>query len=600
MIKKMEKFSFVIFHKDVDSFLEELSLAGLVDITRSSRAVDQESMAKAQLIREYKDTISWLSKYNSTAEKAGVKRIEIPSETYSDILSAAKRGISNQKTIASEIKILNDELAKAAPWYSFTGNEMESIKSLGYTPHFYTCSAKVFKEEWKELYPLYTVSEGESICFVTLSQTGEEYTFPLNEIQAPSRDASAIEQVIKEAEQRLAENDSLLYSLSCEIDKFKEELKSLNFDLDIYLAKESSQKASEDMLTIFEGFATLESASNVEQLLENMPVYWKRESAKAEDNPPVELKNNFFNRLFEPIGQMYLLPKYDAEDLTPYFGIFYMLFFGLCLGDMGYGVILMIAGLAVNFKMPKMASIGRLVFLLGLGSTIMPLLSGTVFGAKMYELFPMGEDAPEMFLDDMGMFWFAIGFGMVQIIFGRVLNAIFTMKRNGFPNGLNEVGWAILLTWFTFAFDTKTSGIKDMPQWSIYLVYFACALILFFSSNSKNILARIGKGTFAFYDITGLFGDILSYIRLFGLGTAGGILGLVINSISTQLLGIPYAGWLLCGIMLVIGHIMVLFLSALGAFVHPMRLTFVEFYKNAGFDGGGRAFRPLKKEKQTK
>jgi V/A-type H+-transporting ATPase subunit I len=103
------------------------------------------------------------------------------------------------------------------------------------------------------------------------------------------------------------------------------------------------------------------------------------------------------------------------------------------------------------------------------------------------------------------------------------------------------------------------------------------------------------KGAFSLYDITGIFGDMLSYIRLFGLGTAGGILGLVVNSVAMNMSGIPYVGWFFTGLMLLVGHTAVLLLNSLGAFVHPMRLTFVEFYKNAGFGGGGRAFRPLTK-----
>ena len=93
-----------------------------------------------------------------------------------------------------------------------------------------------------------------------------------------------------------------------------------------------------------------------------------------------------------------------------------------------------------------------------------------------------------------------------------------------------------------------------------------------------------------------MFGDVLSYIRLFGLATSGGILGFVINSISMTLGQVPYVGWLLMIIMLIIGHTFVMLLSSLGAFVHPLRLTFIEFYKNAGFEGGGRAYNPLKKK----
>jgi V/A-type H+-transporting ATPase subunit I len=127
------------------------------------------------------------------------------------------------------------------------------------------------------------------------------------------------------------------------------------------------------------------------------------------------------------------------------------------------------------------------------------------------------------------------------------------------------------------------------------MVGISLILILFFSKTEGNIFKRLFGGITSLYDITGFFGDILSYIRLFGLGTAGGILGMVVNSVAMQFTGIPYVGWVISVLFLIIGHIFVLALSGLGAFVHPLRLTFVEFYKNAGFTGGGKAYKPLSK-----
>ena len=137
-----------------------------------------------------------------------------------------------------------------------------------------------------------------------------------------------------------------------------------------------------------------------------------------------------------------------------------------------------------------------------------------------------------------------------------------------------------------------------VPLFMNYAAIAGAFLILAFSSDSKNIFKRVGSGVVAFWDVTSLFGDMLSYIRLFGLGTAGAILGMVVNSVAISMSGIPYMGWFLAALMLLVGHLLVLMLSSLGAFVHPMRLTFVEFYKNASFAGGGRPFRPLGKEPQ--
>jgi len=191
------------------------------------------------------------------------------------------------------------------------------------------------------------------------------------------------------------------------------------------------------------------------------------------------------------------------------------------------------------------------------------------------------------------MFWFAIIFGLVHIIFARLISAIYAMKTRGIKYGLSNIGWIIVIIWASFAYaKTMVEGLTT-PFWFNYFGMAGAVLILFFSANEGNLIIRIFKGTASFYDITGIFGDMLSYIRLFGLGTSGGILGMVVNSVAMNMIDIPYIGWFFAGLMLIIGHLAVLLLSSLGAFVHPMRLTFVEFYKNAGFTGGGRAFRPL-------
>ncbi|MFZ1611511.1 MAG: hypothetical protein WAT52_10605, partial [Chitinophagales bacterium] len=120
-------------------------------------------------------------------------------------------------------------------------------------------------------------------------------------------------------------------------------------------------------------------------------------------------------------------------------------------------------------------------------------------------------------------------------------------------------------------------------------------LIIAFSNPDKGILGRIGTGLWDIYGITGLFGDVLSYIRLFALGLSSSILGLVVNSISLSLLGgVPVISQLLFLIVLLFGHGLNFGISTLSAFVHPVRLTFVEFYKNAGFIGGGKQYKPFK------
>ncbi len=137
--------------------------------------------------------------------------------------------------------------------------------------------------------------------------------------------------------------------------------------------------------------------------------------------------------------------------------------------------------------------------------------------------------------------------------------------------------------------------MPEIKPVAIIFVWIGLAVAMLFSTTG-NIFKRLGLGVWDMYNnITGVFGDTLSYIRLFALGLSGSILGLVINNIGEIFLDIPYVGWLVWLIFLLIGHTGNLLLCSLGSFVHPMRLTFVEFYKNAGWTGGGKEYKPFKK-----
>jgi len=166
-------------------------------------------------------------------------------------------------------------------------------------------------------------------------------------------------------------------------------------------------------------------------------------------------------------------------------------------------------------------------------------------------------------------------------------------RRKGFKFALSTVGWLILIITLIL----KSLGLFD----GNYLIYFYYALmatsgvfILLLNKPGVNIFARIGSGIWDSYGmVTGFFGDLLSYIRLFALGISSAILGFVFNDISLQFLDIPYVGWIFFLLLLIIGHTINIFMATLGGFIHPMRLTFVEFYKNAGFEGGGKKYNPF-------
>ena len=597
MITQMTKYSFILFHKEVIPFLERVQELGMVDITRQNKAVDDHSKVKFALLERYASVEKSLKALSETLAERDTSSVSNLNELSSEeLLIKAERALEDKDNLSNDLKSLIRERDDAYQWGAFTKDDIDKISSLGYKMHFYIISESGYDPQWEEKFIIHTLSaEGGKRYFVLLIPAGEELHFKYPESKFPLNSYHILDGRIEETKAKIEDVENLLTGLMDKVDILHSGAVSERAMLDLHLAGVASVKEAEGTIAIMTGFAPAEKLEELHSFFESTGVYFIQDKAKEEDNPPIKLKNNFFTKLFEPIGELYMLPKYGELDLTPYFAPFYMLFFGLCLGDAGYGLVLLTAGTIGRFKLPSMKGYMILIQMLGIGAILMPMLSGVFFGAKVAEIFPLPDAVKGFFFSDLKMFWFAIVFGLFQIVFARLVNAVYSIKYKGWQSGMHNIGWAIVIIWATLAYAGSMNEDMKAPAFINYIGLGGLALILFFSSTEGNIFSRLMKGTFALYDITGIFGDMLSYIRLFGLGTAGGILGMVVNSVAMNMSGIPYVGWFFTGLMLLVGHTAVLLLSSLGAFVHPMRLTFVEFYKNAGFGGGGRAFRPLTK-----
>jgi V/A-type H+-transporting ATPase subunit I len=341
---------------------------------------------------------------------------------------------------------------------------------------------------------------------------------------------------------------------------------------------------------MLQGWVPADRADALEKTLDTTDTYYEQLKADPKDKPPILLENRVPAAWFEPIAKLFALPGYFELDLTPYFAPFFMLFFGLCLGDAGYGLVMFVALLLLKSKIPPAyKNIWKLALILEFFAIIMGLLSGTFFGINLLETEVPGlVNLRGMMLNADQLFNFALLLGAIQIMLGLALKATNQWRQNGWAYSMSPIGWMILLAGIGGGSLVAFNLLYQTLSWT------GVALIIIFSDPKGGIGTRLGKGLWDLYGITGVFGDLLSYIRLFALGLAGSILGFVVNDISMAILGSnPILGPLFFVIMLIIGHGLNIFIASLGAFVHPMRLTFVEFYKNAGFEGGGDPYSPL-------
>ncbi len=325
------------------------------------------------------------------------------------------------------------------------------------------------------------------------------------------------------------------------------------------------------------------------------------------EDPPIVLKNRKTIWPFEIITEMYGMPRARELDPTPLTAPFFALFFGFCLTDAGYGIVLA----ALSLFLMKYIKGGRkllwLLFIGGLFTILMGALTGGWFGLSDETIPPwlgwVGAMRKSLMLFDpfespMTMFGLALMLGFIQVTFGLLIAMVENLRRKDFVAAVFDQATWIVLLWSLVLYALTRAGVvagQYSPAFKYAAIAAAVGIIALSYRESKNAGARLAWGFYNLYGITGYLGDILSYTRLLALGLATGGIGMVINVVAGMTKGIPFVGYPAMIFVLIGGHAFNIAVNALGGFVHSARLQYVEFYPKF-FEGGGKPFRPFKKE----
>lgn len=601
MISKMKKLAFLIYHKDYDTFLEQVRNLGVVHVVTKSQgeAENQDLQATIRLSARYAAAIKLLEGMNvKAADKTSGNADK--GELILDKLEALQQ---HDAETNHRIQALEKEITAMEPWGDFKMESLKRLRDAGYEVGFYICSDKVYDEEWETQYHAVVINHiGSKVYFVTVTPVTETVSLDVESAKIADRSLSEIIQEKEKLDAERAETENVMKELAeNSISDLKAAQVRTSQLVDFDKVKLSADSLAGNKLMLLEGWAPAENAQQLNDFLKSSEVYYEISDPVPGDNVPIQLNNKGFFKLFEPIMKLYMLPKYNELDLTPFFAPFFMLFFGLCLGDTGYGlfILLGISGYRLIAKSisPSMKPILTLVQLLGLSTAICGLLTGTCFGFNLYDInVPFIQKMKEVImLDNQQMFNLSLILGAIQIIFGMTLKAVNQAIQFGFKYAISTIGWLLVLVSTAVAF--AAPSVMAMGG-TLHLAILAVGglMVYLFNSPGKNIFLNIGLGLWDTYNMaTGLLGDILSYVRLFALGLSGGILAGVFNSLAVGMSpDNVIAGPIVMVLIFVIGHSINIFMNVLGAMVHPMRLTFVEFFKNSGYEGGGKEYKPLK------
>jgi len=334
------------------------------------------------------------------------------------------------------------------------------------------------------------------------------------------------------------------------------------------------------------------------------------------ETPPVHLSESATADPYLMLTDMYGRPNGADPDPTPHMAPFYAMFFGICIGDAGYGLALS-AGAAAGWyfteKRQGNSRLFRLLFQGGLASIFWGVLLGGWFGAPLESLpgflqaaaAPLNSLAPrgESFSLSNQFLYLTLVFGVIQLAWGVVVNLKKRLREGeGVAAFIDQAGWMLsLLGLFPWLFDHYLFNIYDNsgPLDSILMGMLGAGALLIFIMGGReagNIGGKVGLGAYACYGIVNLLGDVLSYSRLFALALSSAIIASVINDIAGMLSSsIPVAGFILAVLVLAGGHLFNLAMAVLSGFIHTARLQFVEFFGKF-YDGTGVPFTPLRYE----
>ncbi|MDN4753244.1 V-type ATPase 116kDa subunit family protein [Porphyromonadaceae bacterium W3.11] len=609
----MKRYSYFVFEPEYQDFLRQLRELGVVQVKNRTNTKDVElfksNLEKQESIRKFQQHLTMIQKSNpleKDQDKEGIPHIELPKNTLTDYdafmqaYEEVERKISSTQTELSETEMY---LSEMRVWGDFDLALVEKLKEAGYYLHFYSVPERYYDEAWEKEYNTQRIQDlGRSIYFVSITQDPIAPKLDNAILQKlPQKTLSQLEVDYNtlEEEKKVLESTRVYLAYNNQI--LEQEKIKLQEEFSMNNAIIQGERLYEDKLVILEGWVPEDKQSAMENALSNSGIAFIEMEVNSEDDVPIQLKNNRFTRVFEPLVKLFSLPNYSELDPTPYIAPFFMLFFGICFGDSGYGMLVLVVASLLKIKASEsLKPILELAQWLGLSGMVIGFLTGSFFGINLVEV-PIFVSIKEYFLSQDNMMVISLVLGIIQIIFAKYIGAMKKQKQYGVKMALSSYAWPTLILIGAIMFGLPKMNIV-LPTWIEYLLLGIAAisvlLVLFYNSPGKNVFLNIGSALWQTYGTaSGLLGDTLSYIRLFAIGLTGSILGSVFNELaSTATSGLPiWAAIPVGAFILIAGHSINFGLTTIGALVHPIRLIFVEYFNNSEYEGGGKAYDPLRK-----
>lgn len=541
-----------------------------------------------------------LTRHRAQRPAQGAAPRSLPRED--DAVAVAERVaacLSAHAELGKRHAALTRDLDAIRPWQGLNPADLPGLAQVG----VHLCAYELPEDasfdrsqlDWFRVLPLDDLGRRHGLLALRLS-TPPTLDLPLAHL--PASAAVAIEASLTTLD---AEADALLRELDA-LCGYIDALNTWNQHIadQLRLAEIRDSSGGDQEVFAMSGWCPAEHTERLSEALNGLPIALLFDAPREADDVPVKLRNPVVIRQFQPIISMFNLPDYHEWDPSWLVAVFMGVFFGFCLGDLGYGLILTTLGALALWRYRPTGDARLAVqwmMVLGLCTVVIGGAMGNVFGVRIYEWLDLGTE-PLLFSlnDDPRRFFYAsLLFGVVQLSVGLLIRLTRHTVHGMWQHALGTLGWLAVLPLVVALMAPTLAGSQQAPAIPTWSLLFPFGIILFFSSPRAALLPRIGGGLWGLYNVTSLLGDVMSYARIFGLGLSSGIIAMVVNIIAGNVHdAVPYLGGVLAALVLLIGHTFNFTMAVIGAVVHPARLQFLEFFGKF-YEGGGRAYMPFRK-----
>lgn len=599
-----KKLTLLVFHRQKLQITEMLQKIGVlhIEINKDFRSENADTVERrrSKLLKAVEIIETYAGNETANPGKSEVF-VDAIVENVLELKYRIEANILHRETL------LKEKLQRI-PWNDFDLSKIQRLTARGLKIKLCIASKKEYETfDFGSLIHHAVQITSNQAYFAVIGQPDKP--IPFESVKVPDRTLSEL----LETEERLQnENEDIQLEIAAYaycLPKLKAELIHIENELAFTMAQGSYLEHNQGVILSLTGWFPEAMENDLITYLKTEKLTYAIEKPRPGNDVPVNLQNNQYSKLFEPITKIFELPNYYEWDPTPLIAVFYPIMFAYCLGDAGYGLIFFLAALIGWFSFFKNTrSLALLGMILGIVTTVMGLIkSGSVFGiptnSQEWELF-QGLGKYVLISDDrdfiFNAFNVALMIGVVQIFLGIFVSIYNKFMYEHWTKAISQIGKLFIVfgvIWIFLADMQDMAALQHLGILRQILLITGVILVLFFHDMEQALPARAASGLLPlFFIFTGILGDVLSYVRLFALGVASSVLGLVVNQIGMQIMENSWWGAIIGVIFLVFGHTLNFCIAVLGSFVHPLRLTFVEFYNNAQFKGGGKEYRPFRKQ----